>query len=362
MREQERYIRRTDEEFPEKLRQIKNPPEGIYVRGQLPAEDKPTVAIIGARRCSTYGREMAEWFAGELAAAGVQVVSGMAAGVDGIAQRASLRAGGRSFGVLGCGTDICYPTDNRDLYETLQKRGGILSEYAPGTPPDAFHFPMRNRIISGISDAVLVVEAKERSGTLITVDFALEQGREVFVLPGRITDNLSAGCNRLLRQGAGIALSPKDIMEEMGRQNKWKVMDAQATQGTAEAAEAVWTVREKRAAGVAWTGKGKQTGGKTQVAEASKEAGEPWTTRTAKAISPENLSERERQVWEILDTRPQSAQELYERLHADLAGEAPEMAELTDLLMNLVLKGLAGAERGCTYVRKTQLTSTSIYP
>lgn len=360
MREQERYIRRTDEEFPEKLRQIKNPPEGIYVRGQLPAEDKPTVAIIGARRCSTYGREMAEWFAGELAAAGVQVVSGMAAGVDGIAQRASLRAGGRSFGVLGCGTDICYPTDNRDLYETLQKCGGILSEYAPGTPPDAFHFPMRNRIISGISDAVLVVEAKERSGTLITVDFALEQGREVFVLPGRITDNLSAGCNRLLRQGAGIALSPKDIMEEMGRQNKWKVMGTQATQGTAEAAEAVWTVREKRAAGVAWTGKGKQAAGavrtgkgigKTQVAGVAGET-----------PPPEGLSERERQVWEILDTRPQSAQELYERLHADLAGEAPEMAELTDLLMNLVLKGLAGAERGCTYVRKTQLTSTSAYP
>ena len=303
---------------------------------------------------------MAEWFAGELVAAGVQVVSGMAAGVDGIAQRASLRAGGRSFGVLGCGTDICYPTDNRDLYETLQKRGGILSEYAPGTPPDAFHFPMRNRIISGISDAVLVVEAKERSGTRITVDLALELGRVVFVLPGRITDNLSAGCNRLLRQGAGIALSPKDIMEEMGRQNKWKVMDAQATQGTAEAAEAVWTVREKRAAGVAWTGKGKQAAGavrtgkgigKTQVAGVAGET-----------PPPEGLSERERQVWEILDTRPQSAQELYERLHADLAGEAPEMAELTDLLMNLVLKGLAGAERGCTYVRKTQLTSTSIYP
>ena len=360
MREQERYIRRTDEEFPEKLRQIKNPPEGIYVRGQLPAEDKPTVAIIGARRCSTYGREMAEWFAGELAAAGVQVVSGMAAGVDGIAQRASLRAGGRSFGVLGCGTDICYPTDNRDLYETLQKCGGILSEYAPGTPPDAFHFPMRNRIISGISDAVLVVEAKERSGTLITVDFALEQGREVFVLPGRITDSLSAGCNRLLRQGAGIALSPKDIMEEMSRQNKWKVMDAQAESGTVQAAEAVWTVREKRAAGVAWTGKGKQAAGavrtgkgigKTQVAGVAGET-----------LPPEGLSERERQVWEILDTRPQSAQELYERLHADLAGKAPGMAELTDLLMNLVLKGLAGAERGCTYVRKAYPTSTSIYP
>ena len=342
MREQERYIRRTDEEFPEKLRQIKNPPEGIYVRGQLPAEDKPTVAIIGARRCSTYGREMAEWFAGELAAAGVQVVSGMAAGVDGIAQRASLRAGGRSFGVLGCGTDICYPTDNRDLYETLQKCGGILSEYAPGTPPDAFHFPMRNRIISGISDAVLVVEAKERSGTLITVDFALEQGREVFVLPGRITDSLSAGCNRLLRQGAGIALSPKDILEEMHRQNKWKVMDAQAESGTVQAEKG------KQAAGAVRTGKGI---GKTQVAGVAGET-----------LPPEGLSERERQVWEKLDTRPQSAQELYERLHADLAGKAPGMAELTDLLMNLVLKGLAGAERGCTYVRKAYPTSTSIYP
>ena len=180
------------------------------------------------------------------------------------------------------------------------------------------------------------------------MDFALEQGREVFVLPCRITDSLSAGCNRLLRQGAGIALSPKDILEEMGRQNKWKVMDAQATQGTAEAVEAVWTVREKRAAGAVRTGKGI---GKTQVAGVAGET-----------PPPERLSERERQVWEILDTRPQSAQELYERLHADLAGKAPGMAELTDLLMNLVLKGLAGAERGCTYVRKTQLTSTSAYP
>ena len=160
MWEQERYIRYTDGEFPEKLRQIRNSPEGIYVRGALPVEDRPTVAIIGARRCSTYGKEMAEWFAGELAAAGVQVVSGMAAGVDGIAQREALRAGGRSFGVLGCGTDICYPAENRDLYESLQKCGGILSEYAPGTPPDAFHFPMRNRIISGLADIVVVVEAQ----------------------------------------------------------------------------------------------------------------------------------------------------------------------------------------------------------
>ncbi len=331
MWEQERYIRYTDGEFPEKLRQIRNSPEGIYVRGALPVEDRPTVAIIGARRCSTYGKEMAEWFAGELAEAGVQVVSGMAAGVDGIAQREALRAGGRSFGVLGCGTDICYPAENRDLYESLQKCGGILSEYAPGTPPDAFHFPMRNRIISGLSDAVLVVEAKERSGTLITVDFALEQGKEVFVLPGRISDSLSAGCNRLLRQGAGIALSPKDILEEMSRQNKWKVMETQAVQGTSQGT------------GTMRTAKGAETG-KIQPEKAVE------GSRTGKG-APEGLAERERQVWELLDTRPQSAQELYDRLYEDMREKAPGMSELTDILLKLILGGWAEWGRGSTYVR-----------
>lgn len=331
MWEQERYIRHTDGEFPKKLRQIRNSPEGIYVRGALPVEERPTVAIIGARRCSTYGKEMAEWFAGELAAAGVQVVSGMAAGVDGIAQREALRAGGRSFGVLGCGTDICYPAENRDLYESLPKCGGILSEYAPGTPPDAFHFPMRNRIISGLSDALLVVEAKERSGTLITVDFALEQGKEVFVLPGRISDSLSAGCNRLLRQGAGIALSPKDILEELSRQNKWKVMETQAVKGTSQG---IGTMR---------TAKGAETG-KTQPEKAVE------GSRTGKG-APKGLAERERQVWELLDTRPQSAQELYDRLYEDMREKTPGMSELTDILLKLILGGWAEWGRGSTYVR-----------
>jgi DNA processing protein len=137
----------------------------------------------------------------------------MARGIDGIAQKAALDAGGKSYAVLGCGVDICYPEENRDLYERLQQQGGILSEYPPGMQPIAKLFPPRNRIISGLSDLVLVIEARKRSGTLITVDMALEQGREVYALPGRVSDALSDGCNRLIRQGAGPATCPEDILE-----------------------------------------------------------------------------------------------------------------------------------------------------
>jgi hypothetical protein len=137
----------------------------------------------------------------------------MARGVDGIAQKAALDAGGRSFAVLGCGVDLCYPDENQALYDRLLEAGGILSEFPPGTPPDSKNFPQRNRIISGLADLVLVIEARKRSGTQITVDMALEQGREVFALPGRVSDALSDGCNRLIRQGAWIATCPEDVLE-----------------------------------------------------------------------------------------------------------------------------------------------------
>ena len=211
-------IEKSDALYPEKLRQIRNAPKRLYVRGMLPQKEEPCVAIIGARRCSDYGKKMAQIFAAELAEAGIQIISGMALGVDGIAQMAALAAGGRSYAVLGCGTDVCYPNENRKLYERLLLMGGILSEYAQGTPPLAAHFPARNRIISALADLIIVVEAKEKSGTLITVDFALEQGKEVYALPGRTTDELSRGCNRLLSQGAGIALSPQDILTALGRE------------------------------------------------------------------------------------------------------------------------------------------------
>lgn len=206
--------------YPKRLAGIPDAPYGLYFRGKLPAEERLTVAIIGARGCSEYGRQMADHFGSMLAMAGVQVISGMARGIDGLSQKAALYAGGYSLGVLGCGVDICYPAENRELYELLCEKGGVCSEYPPGTAPRNSLFPPRNRIISGLSDAVLVIEAKNRSGTLITVDMALEQGKEVYALPGRITDALSEGCNRLLQQGANVVVSAEDMIRGLtGRSN-----------------------------------------------------------------------------------------------------------------------------------------------
>lgn len=202
-----------EKEFPERLRTIPDPPFGIYYKGSLPADGEPAAGVIGARLASGYGKEQARRFAWRLGKEGVSVVSGMARGIDGIAQTAALDAGGKSFAVLGCGVDICYPKENRDLYDRLPEQGGIISEYPPGTPPESKLFPPRNRIISGLSDLVLVVESRRNSGTHITVDMALEQGKEVYALPGRVSDSLSDGCNRLIRQGAGIATCPEDILE-----------------------------------------------------------------------------------------------------------------------------------------------------
>ena len=145
----------------------------------------------------------------------MQIISGMARGIDGIGQRAALYAGGYSLGVLGCGVDVCYPRENREVYEQLLVKGGVCSEYPPGMEPRAVLFPPRNRIISGLCDGVLVIEAKGRSGTLITVDMALEQGREVYAVPGRATDALSEGCNRLIRQGAQLVMSPEELLEDL---------------------------------------------------------------------------------------------------------------------------------------------------
>jgi DNA processing protein len=175
----------------------------------------PTVALIGARDCSEYGRNVASRLGFVFGQKGIQVISGMARGIDGISQEAAVDAGGTSYAVLGSGVDVCYPTGNRRLYEKLKVSGGILSEYPPGTKALAHHFPPRNRIVSGLADAVIVVEARAKSGTLITVDMALEQGREVYVVPGRITDDLSVGCNRLVKMGAGLLLDTEEFLDEL---------------------------------------------------------------------------------------------------------------------------------------------------
>lgn len=204
-----------ERQYPARLKRISDPPYVLYCAGQLPQEEKKAVALIGARDCTEYGRYMAGQFSAAFARAGVQVISGMARGIDGIGQTAALKEGGYSLGVLGCGVDICYPRENKELYEMLLASGGVCSEYPPGTGPRGILFPPKNRIISGLSDAVLVVEAREKSGTLITVDMALEQGKEVYALPGRATDPLSGGCNRLIRQGAGLVLSPEELLGEL---------------------------------------------------------------------------------------------------------------------------------------------------
>ncbi len=210
------FCTKEDESYPQRLREITHPPYGLYCLGNLPENQRPAAAIIGARECSEYGRAMAEAFAGRLGGAGVSIISGMARGIDGIGQQAVLAKGGKTYAVLGCGVDVCYPASNRRLYEEItEKGGGILSVFPPGTAPLKQHFPERNRIVAGLSDLVLVVEARQKSGTWITVDMALEQGKNVYAVPGRLTDRLNDGCNLLIRQGAGIALSPDDILAEL---------------------------------------------------------------------------------------------------------------------------------------------------
>ena len=211
--------------YPARLKEISHPPCGLFVKGKLPQFEKEkkevrAVAIVGARWASHAGLSLAKETAGALAEEGIPVISGMASGIDGAAQEAALLAGGESYAVLGCGPDICYPRHNAGLYRMLEKDGGLLSEYPPGTPPIAWHFPYRNRILSGLSDTVLVVEARLKSGSLITADYALEQGKDVYAVPGRIEDPLSQGCNRLISQGAGVFCSLESFLTELGITNR----------------------------------------------------------------------------------------------------------------------------------------------
>jgi len=205
-------------ELPELLRQIHDPPPTLFLRGGADVEVlwRPAVAIVGARACSTYGAQVARMLGRELAASGLVVVSGLARGVDGEAHRGALDAGGVTVAVLGCGIDRDYPAAHTELARRICERGLVVSEYEPGVEPAPWRFPARNRIIAGLTAATVIVEARERSGALITADFALEDGREVFAVPGEITSMLSTGTNRLLRQGAAPLTSTEDVLELFG--------------------------------------------------------------------------------------------------------------------------------------------------
>ncbi len=212
-----RIIKKGDSDYPEKLTRIKDAPEKLYVRGNLPNPKKKSVAIVGARNASDYGVTLAKTVAKILSMNDIQVISGLAMGIDTSGHIGSIEVEKPTFAILGCGVDICFPTHNSNVYERIiEYGGGIISELDIGTPPLPHNFPLRNRIISGLSDIVIVVEAREKSGSLITSDYALEQGKTIFACPGRVGDSLSRGTNNLIKQGAYILTSADDILEHLG--------------------------------------------------------------------------------------------------------------------------------------------------
>ena len=308
-----RCIYQEETAYPDKLRNIDLPPLNLYVKGALPNPEYPSIGIVGARMCSEYGRYLARKYGEYMAMQGIQVISGMALGIDGIAQNAALDKGGTSYGILGCGIDICYPDGNRNLYQRLSVSGGVISEYIPGTQPKSGLFPMRNRIISGLSDALLVIEARERSGSLITVDRALEQGKEVYAVPGRVVDALSSGCNRLIQQGANMALSPAGVAEAI-----WQSFDA---------------------------GQNRKHRCKNE-----NESGDDSVQIQQEQKKLHNLSREEAFVYAVLTDTPTTVDEIYCRIIRKKDKNAITMPELYTILMNLKLKGCVETDGGRYYI------------
>ncbi len=218
-----------DAAYPKQLIEIDQPPPVLYLRGDLQPDDDWAVAVVGTRRITAYGRQVAQEISSFLANNGITVISGLARGVDSVAHKSALDAGGRSIAVLGNGVDLIYPPEHKRLADAMIQHGALISDYPPGTPPDSVNFPPRNRIISGLARAVVIVEAGERSGALITANFAAEQGRDVFAVPGNINAPQSKGTNRLIQQGANPLLEPQEILETL---NLTQVVEYRAARAT----------------------------------------------------------------------------------------------------------------------------------
>ena len=203
-------------DYPPSLLEMPDYPHGIFIKGNLPCPKRMSIGMVGARKCTTYGERCALEYSKILSQVGFQIISGMACGIDGISHRGALLGETPTYAVLGSGVNVCYPKQNKGLYQDiLHKGGGILSEFLPDTEPLPFHFPMRNRIISGLSKVLLVMEAKEKSGSLITADMALEQGKDIYALPGPVSSSYSKGCHYLIKQGAGILISPDEFLKDL---------------------------------------------------------------------------------------------------------------------------------------------------
>jgi len=214
------FVTILDAAYPSLLKEIYDPPAMFYILGEMPDDSLKKISVIGSRRCSEYGLTVSRKLSRDLASYDIVIVSGMAKGIDASAHRGALDGNGKTVAVLGCGIDICYPSENRVLRSQIIKSGCVISEYPPGTKPMPHHFPARNRIISGLSVATIVVEAAEKSGTLITAGQALEQGREVFAVPGNVTSKLSRGTNGLIKQGAALVEGSDDIVNLLGIDEK----------------------------------------------------------------------------------------------------------------------------------------------
>ncbi|MGE5473442.1 MAG: DNA-processing protein DprA [Ignavibacteriales bacterium] len=222
-----RLISIEDSEYPDILKNIHKPPQVMHIKGCMSLQKLSGIAIVGARNATSYGTDMARQLAKELSFRGITVISGMARGVDTYAHRGAVEAGGMTVAVMGCGVDIAYPPENRQLIDKVCESGAVISEYAVGEKPFPLNFPARNRIISGLSKGVVVIEAGEKSGSLITADLALEQGREVFAVPGNADSNFSKGTNSLIKQGAKLVISVEDILEEFEELKNVKIKNKQ---------------------------------------------------------------------------------------------------------------------------------------
>ena len=273
-----------DAEFPASLREIPHAPVVLWVAGRVSALSPPVVAVVGSRAASSGGMEVAERLGHDLAAAGVTVVSGLARGCDAAAHRGALAAGGLTIAVLGCGADVVYPAEHRGLYQRIRDTGAIVSELAPGSPPLPAHFPQRNRIISGLARGVVVVEASDKSGSLITAACALEQGRDVMAVPGSILGSRHRGCHALLRDGARLVETAADVLEELGIDGSGHRRAPRCHPGTRSAAHAACDGRGWRSRSAGRALRASRVGSAAAAARAG--AGRPRAARAGGPVRP----------------------------------------------------------------------------
>lgn len=298
-----RKITIDDKEYPKNLRNIYDPPKALYVNGALSEQDEMAVAVVGSRRASIYGLEMSEKFGYELAARGITVVSGMAIGIDTAAHRGALKAKGRTIAVMGSGHNNLYPPQNKDLYGQIAGTGAVVTEYEDDTPPLPAYFPQRNRIISGLSLGVIVVEAARNSGALITANLAAEQGRTVFAIPGKVSSLTSAGTNDLIKDGARLVQSVDDIIEEL-------------------------SIKELK-----------------PVSGGDKDHIDSKISKMTKAYIYNSLTEDERKIYKVLSDEPLYVDDIMEKSGLD-------SAKSSKALLNLEIKKLIQQLPGKQFVRK----------